>query len=465
MPTGLLDPATADIPAVTGIEYNAYGQRLAITRGNGSVTSQSFDDQTRRLTALITTRPHADPSARVVQALRYTYDPHGNITRLRDEADIQNVVFFRNRRVDATADYTYDAVYRLTRASGREHLGQTGNGPGPPPQVTHDDSPRTHAAPGARLLHPGDGNAMGLYEENYAYDPVGNLEQMIHRVAGGSWTRRYAYDAASRITPAELGNRLTATSLPGDGPQGPYHATYDHDANGNMTRMPHLPVMLWDERDRLAGVARQTVSAGSPETTYYSYEAAGERLRKVTYRQAGPGEEPSRKSERLYLGAIEIYREYDPDGTLALERETLHALLDHRRIVTAETRTVDAHQSDPAPAQLFRYQYSNLVGSAVLELDDQGGVITYEEYFPYGSTAYQAVRAQTDVPKRYRYTGKNGTRKPTSTTTGSVITRPGLAAGPPATRLAWKRAPTPTCTSTATPWQSSIQPGCGAGAR
>lgn len=126
----------------------------------------------------------------------------------------------------------------------------------------------------------------------------------------------------------------------------------------------------------------------------------------MTYRQAGIGEVPTRESERFYLGAIEIYREYDADGTLALERETLHALLDHRRVVTVETRTADARQADPAPARLLRYQYANLVGSAVLELDDQGGVLTYEEYFPYGSTAYQAVRAQTDLPKRYRYTGE-----------------------------------------------------------
>src|SRR5439155_15831383 len=59
-----------------------------------------------------------------------------------------------------------------------------------------------------------------------------------------------------------------------------------------------------------------------------------------------------------------------------------------------------------ALAQLVRYQYTNHLGSAVLELDDQADVISYEEYFPYGSTAYQAVRSQTETPKRYRYTSK-----------------------------------------------------------
>ena len=42
----------------------------------------------------------------------------------------------------------------------------------------------------------------------------------------------------------------------------------------------------------------------------------------------------------------------------------------------------------------------------MLELDDQSNIITYEEYFPFGTTSYQAVASQTDLPKRYRYTGK-----------------------------------------------------------
>ena len=39
-------------------------------------------------------------------------------------------------------------------------------------------------------------------------------------------------------------------------------------------------------------------------------------------------------------------------------------------------------------------------------MDDQAQIISYEEYTPYGSTSYQAVRSQTETTKRYRYTGK-----------------------------------------------------------
>jgi RHS repeat-associated protein len=41
-----------------------------------------------------------------------------------------------------------------------------------------------------------------------------------------------------------------------------------------------------------------------------------------------------------------------------------------------------------------------------LELDQDAQVISYEEYYPYGSTSFQAVRADTEAPKRYRYAGK-----------------------------------------------------------
>ena len=81
----------------------------------------------------------------------------------------------------------------------------------------------------------------------------------------------------------------------------------------------------------------------------------------------------------------------------------LHLSVGDHVAAFVETRTLG---TDPGLAQLTRYQYSNHLESALLELDDAAQIISYEEYFPYGSTSYQAVRNQTDTPKRYRYTGK-----------------------------------------------------------
>ena len=283
---------------MTGIGYNARGQRISIGYGNGTTAAYGYDPQTFRLTSLTTTRPGSFTAAQqTVQALSYFYDPVGNVTAIRDDADTQDVIFFRNQRVEPSASYAYDAVYRLIAATGREHLGQSGGTLLPPNQVTNDDS--FHMG----LPQPGDGTAMGTYTENYAYDAAGNLQSMGHVVSSGNWTRRYAYAEPSQITAAETGNRLTATSLPGDPTGGPYSATYAHDAHGNMTRMPHLSGLTWDENDRLRSTTPN--AGGTPQVTWYAYDASEQRVRKATDQ---PGTTVL-KSERIYLGAIEIYRD------------------------------------------------------------------------------------------------------------------------------------------------------------
>ena len=128
-----------------------------------------------------------------VQNLHYTYDPAGNITHIRDDA--QQTIYFRNKRVEPSADYTYDALYRLIEATGREHLGQIGGAPIP---HSHNDALARRHLPG----QPGDGNAMGTYIERYVYDAVGNFLEMQHRGSDPvhpGWTRSYAYDETSLI--------------------------------------------------------------------------------------------------------------------------------------------------------------------------------------------------------------------------------------------------------------------------
>ena len=128
-----------------------------------------------------------------------------------------------------------------------------------------------------------------------------------------------------------------------------------------------------------------TAAAQCRRRTCYVYDAGGQRVRKVTERQNGSAS----RTERIYLGGFEIYREFDGDGNdVTLERETLHIMDDKQRIALVETRT---QGDDGSPPQLIRYQFGNHLGSASLELDDQAQIISYEEYHPYGSTSYQAV--------------------------------------------------------------------------
>jgi RHS repeat-associated protein len=408
-PSGWLDPASASLHAVANIDYNARGQRELIEYGNGTHTTYDYDPQNFRLTHLITLRnPVAFPTdcpqpqdlqwpGCQVQNLSYTYDPVGNTTHIQDDA--QQTVYFKNKRVEPSADYTYDAVYRLIQATGREHLGQAGGAPIP---HSYNDAPRVG------VLAPGDGNAMGTYLERYVYDAVGNFHSMQHigsNPANPGWTRTYTYNEASLLEASKLSNRLSSTAVGNGNPE-----QYSYDTHGNMLKMPQLQVMQWDFRDELQLTQRQAVNDADTdgqqhqgERTYYVYDSSGQRLRKVTERQAPAGQTPTRMKERIYLGSFEVYREYESDGeTMKLERETLHLMDDQQRVALIETRT---QGSDGSPAQLVRFQYGNHLGSASLELDEQAQIISYEEYSPYGSSTYQAVRSQTETPKRYRYTG------------------------------------------------------------
>src|SRR5207249_7829998 len=136
--------------------------------------------------------PIADFPGCGVQDLHYTYDPVGNIVRIRDDA--QQAIYFRNQRVEASNDYIYDAIYRLIEATGREHLGQNRSVPVPD---AFDFA--------TRLPHPGDGTAMGRYVERYIYDRAGNLLSVQH---ADNWTRTYAYNEPSLLEPGKNNNRL-----------------------------------------------------------------------------------------------------------------------------------------------------------------------------------------------------------------------------------------------------------------
>jgi RHS repeat-associated protein len=408
-PGNLLDPATANLHAVTDIDYDAKGQRVLIDHGNGARTSYTYDPLTFRLTHLLTRRnaasfpgdcpqpPPAGWPGCQVQNLHYAYDPAGNITHIRDDA--QQTIYFKNKRVEPSAEYTYDALYRLIEATGREHLGLTGGAPNAPTSHSYNDAPRVG------IPHPNDGNAMGTFLERYVYDAVGNFLDMQHHgsdPAHPGWTRTYAYNETSQLEPGKQSNRLTSTTI-GETTETYSTAGDGYDAHGNMLRMPHLQVMQWDFKDQLQMTQRQIVNNDDTdgvqhhgERTWYVYDSAGQRVRKVTELAGG-----QLKHERIYLGGFEIYRK---NGANPFVRETLHIMDDKQRIALVETRS---QGNEPGvPAQLTRYQFGNHLGSASLELDDQARIISHEEYTPYGSTSYQAVRKQTETPKRYRYTGK-----------------------------------------------------------
>lgn len=371
-------------------DYDARGQRQFAHYGNEVFTRYFYDPNTFRLTNLLTYQSGADLQTQGLQNLNYSYDPVGNITQIRDDA--QQTHYFNNAVVKPESLYEYDAIYQLIRASSRELAG-LGN-----------DTLRTHAdLDFVQLPHVNNADAVRNYTEEYEYDLLGNIKLLKHRFQpqpgiGSGWTRHYRY--AFDDVPGNRTNRLTATSLPGDPDAGPYTSTYDYDAYGNMTRMPHLAAMDWNFMDQL-----RRVDLGGGGTAYYVYGLGGQRLRKVIERNG------NLKLEWIFLGAVMIFRRRRRDtNALRLERWTVHVSDNTGHIAQVDTKTRDDDHNDPANplnVVLIRYQYANHLGSAVLETDENGNPVSYEEYHPYGATAYRSAKPGFDLSlKRYRFSSK-----------------------------------------------------------
>lgn len=375
---------------VTDIDYNAKGQRIRVKAGNGAFTDHSYDPDTFRLTGITTTRPSPGngllaqlfTAGTKVQDLRYTYDAAGNVTTAADTA--LKTFFYNGEMVEPVRPFTYDAVYRLIEAGGREHLSQSAV------QSVPDGNYRDYPFVGAH--HLADVQALRNYTDRYAYDQVGNITSVTHRATNGNWTRTYAYAETSLLEPSQVSNRLSGTTMGSAEP-------YSYDPHGAVTAMPHLSTMEWDFKGQLRATARQVVNEAMPERTYYVYSASGQRTRKVTVRGDG-----TRKNERCYLRGFERYRTYAGDGiTVTMARETLHLMAGEWRAALVETLTA----GNANTAMALRYQFGDHLRSVALELDETAGLISYEEYTPYGESAYQAGRSAAEVSlKRFRYTGK-----------------------------------------------------------
>lgn len=367
--------------AIRGITYDAKGQRQRIRYANGTTTRYFYDEKNFRVLQIRTTRPDYEPDFpayrsglkddQVLQQLYYTYDPVGNITEIYDDA--YEPVFFKNQKVEPRSQYEYDALYRLTFASGRENFSAS-------------DAPERYEDPPVSANFSIADEALRNYRQYYTYDPVGNFVQMQHVANGGSWTRHYETATDSnRLISTRKNNEAVANAV-----------RYQYDLHGSMLNFANVPDALftrWDYRDMI-----QSIDLGGGGMAFYQYDAGKQRSRKVILRNGNTRE------ERWYLGGLEWYRRFHGDAVVE-EIETLHLFDGDRRVLLVE-QVLSTDNKDLDTGTLFRYQYSNHLGSVSLELGGAATPISYEEYHPYGTTAYHAANAAIRATaKRYRYTG------------------------------------------------------------
>ena len=378
-------------PVITEVIYNANGQRLKTAYANKAVQTFTYEDTTNRLINLKATRPATGSGGArnpVLQDLAYTYDPVGNVTQVQDKA--QQTVFCYNQQVKAGGAYTYDALYRLTRATGRQH-------PGIKADTHHTGFMQSEWA---SLCPPSVNDQVKLegYTETYGYDLGGNLLTTKHTATSASFTRTSTVAAGSnRLATVTAGPTNQAVSV-------------SYDDNGNLLKLPltNTVTLGWDYRNNLSNTTLIQRPGSIDDADYFDYDYQGRRIRKVVQRHAHGGA-VTQLEETIYLGDYLVKRIKTPDGQDLLVRQTLRVMDDDVCAAIMHYWVQDTLQREVAAActRQLRYQLDNHLGSVTLEVDTDAALISYEEYYPYGGTAVIAGKSQAEVKlKLYRYSGK-----------------------------------------------------------
>ncbi|MEN1836347.1 RHS repeat-associated core domain-containing protein [Pseudomonas lijiangensis] len=340
---------------VSDIRYNAFDQVEQETAGNGVVSLAVYEESNGLLQSLTASRTGNE----ILQSLHYSHDPVGNILQIEDRA--QPVRFFANQRIEPISRYAYDTLYQLIEATGREV--NTGASHGP-------------ALPGLQPLPP-DPNQVSNYTQSYDYDAAGNLLQMRH-VGAQSFTRtmRVAPDSNRSLPEGEVDADLNEA----------------FDANGNLLYLTRGQTLEWDIRNQLQLITTVTRTTKASDHERYIYDGQAQRCRKVNSTQTSSR---TLNNEVRYLPGLEIRT--TSDG------EILHI------ITTQNTRVLHWQAGQPSGIEndQIRYSLSDHLGSSTLELDQQGGLISQESYYPFGGTAWWAARSAVDATyKMVRYSGK-----------------------------------------------------------
>ncbi|MCK6695305.1 MAG: hypothetical protein L6Q97_24785, partial [Thermoanaerobaculia bacterium] len=242
---------------VEHIAYNAKGQRSLVLYGNRLMTRYAYDPLTFRLLRLRTEKYEDAPDGYkplngAIQDFGYTYDLVGNIESINDTA--------KGSGTGALPDelkrlFTYDAIYRLISATGREcDIAPPNRGKseiaGWLQMKTHDDPTKTRA-----------------YQQTYYYDKMGNMERLQHRAGrNNSYNKRYRVEKDS--------NRLEKAIFR----RQPFE--YLYDANGNLEQESLSRHHQWDHSDRLIRFSVDDANGCISQQAAYLYDAGGMRVKK-----------------------------------------------------------------------------------------------------------------------------------------------------------------------------------------
>ncbi len=345
---------------VSAIHYDAFNQVEQETAGNGVVSRYLYDQQDGRLIEL--SALSADGS--VLQKLKYSHDRVGNILLVNDASQPDR--YCDNQLIEPISRYRYDTLYQLIEATGREVRNGASHGP---------------ALPGLQPLPTLDPCQVSNYTQSYSYDAAGNLLQMRHEGAHNFTRNMHVDPDSNRSLPDDEGEVDFATSF---------------DANGNLLQLVRGQVMGWDARNQLQHITTVQREDGLNDDERYVYDGQGQRCRKISTAQASGR---TLINEVRYLPGLEIRT--TADG------EILHVVTAQAGRNSVRVLHWEAGKPDSIANDQVRYSLGDHLGSSTLELDQQGGLISQESYYPFGGTAWWAARSAVEAKyKTVRYSGK-----------------------------------------------------------
>jgi RHS repeat-associated protein len=384
------DSLPAPVTIVKRVEYDAFSRPVFVEYGNGTATRDTIEATTQRLLnrrSYRTGKPKKGTDPRL-QEIHYTYDPAGNITARRDNS--WENVFNANQRVEPLSHYTYNLIYQLIYASGRQMQSAIGDNKAEMKFMLENHIP-------IKVSNPADAQALENYTEKYTYDDAGNLTQLKHN-ATRLWTWAY-------ITATD-NNRLALNG----------QKAMAYDANGNLETLGNLASVTWNYKNQLAQAMVIERKNAEPDAEYYQYDSGGSRVRKVTERLINGGTQKEIE-EKYYLGPYQYKRiilvatgegKSTPTPVVLLEKQSLKITGPAGLCCISNYWTKDATGRETKKLQrTYRYQYSDVLNSVGLEVNEAGKLLSYEEYYPYGVTAFTVAPNALEVSlKEYRYSGQ-----------------------------------------------------------
>jgi len=360
---------------VTSLTYSAAGQKLREVHGNGVVTTYTYEPETQRLTGIKTERPSGHATGeKVLQDLRYSYDPVGNLLKVRNDA--QATRFWRNQKIVPESTYAYDSLYQLVSATGREMANAAQQGSSLPP-VT--------------VPLPVDSSAYTNYSRTYTYDAAGNLMQIRH--SAPATNHNYTTD----LTISDRSNRGVLSTLTTN----PSDVDRLFMAGGQQKQLQPGQQLNWTPRNELLKVTPVVRDGNTDDRESYRYNGDSQRILKVSVHKTGSS---TRTQRVIYLPELELRT----TSTGETEKESLQVI----RVGEAGRAQVRVHhwesgKPDEISNDQARWSYDNLTGSSGIELDAVGNVISMEEYYPYGGAAVWTARSAVEADyKTVRYSGK-----------------------------------------------------------